>query len=194
MNLFFDVETAGKPRNWRSPASDTFNWPRMVQIAWQLYDDNRRLVESADFIIKPDGYEIPYEAERIHGISTERAREEGQDLKTVLEAFRQVIDKAEYIIAHNMNLCENVVGAEFYRKDLRNNLELNPERYCLMQESTYFCKLPGKDGRYKWPSMQEIYQKVFGARYADAHQAQIDVQACANCFYRLIDMHAIELD
>ena len=193
MYLFFDVETAGMPRNWKSPVSDTFNWPRMVQIAWQLYDNERVLLETQDFIIKPEGYEIPYEAERIHGISTERAREEGHDLKEALLAFKEVIEKAEYIIAHNMNFDEKVVGAEFIRKSIEHRL-FSSERYCTMQESTYYCKLPGKGGRYKWPTLLELHQKLFGTRFADAHQALVDAQACANCFFKLLDIEAIELD
>ena len=48
MFLFFDVESNGKPRKWNAPASDTFNWPRMVQIAWQFYDNTGVLLEADD--------------------------------------------------------------------------------------------------------------------------------------------------
>lgn len=193
MYLFFDVETAGMPRNWSSPVSDTFNWPRMVQIAWQFYDKERTLLEAKEYIIKPEGFEIPYEAERIHKISTERAKEEGADLKTVLLEFKEVIKKAEYIIAHNINFDEKVVGAEFIRKSIEHQL-FSSERYCTMRESTYYCKLPGKGGKYKWPSLSELHQKLFGVRFADAHQAMVDTQAVANCFFKLLDIEAIELD
>jgi len=36
MYLFFDAETTGIPRNYKVPASDHRNWPRLVQIAWLL--------------------------------------------------------------------------------------------------------------------------------------------------------------
>ena len=106
--LFFDVETAGMPKNWNAPASDTFNWPRMVQIAWQAYDENRMCTDARSFIIKPEGWEIPYEAEHVHKISTEKALEEGTELKTVLQEFSKAIDDAEYIIAHNLNFAERL--------------------------------------------------------------------------------------
>ena len=51
MYLFFDVETNGMPKNWNRPHTDPFNWPRMVQIAWMLFDENRKLKESYDAII-----------------------------------------------------------------------------------------------------------------------------------------------
>ena len=49
----------------------------MVQLAWQLHDLTGKLVESGNLIVQPDGYEIPYAAEKVHGISTERAKQEG---------------------------------------------------------------------------------------------------------------------
>jgi len=38
MYLFFDTETTGLPKNWKSPVSYLKNWPRVVQIAWAQYD------------------------------------------------------------------------------------------------------------------------------------------------------------
>lgn len=192
MYLFFDVETTGFPKKWNRPHTDTFNWPRMVQIAWLLYDEKRNLLEDKDFIIKPDGYEIPYEAERIHKISTDKAREEGHDLKEVLEQFADVLKRAEYVIAHNMNFDANVLGAEFYRKGI-DSLLFQSERYCTMQESTYFCKLPGKGGRYKWPTLTELHVALFGERFQGAHHAKVDTKACARCFFKLLDIEAIDI-
>lgn len=192
MYLFFDVETVGFPKKWNSPHTDTFNWPRMVQIAWVLYDKDREILERESHIIQPEGFEIPYEAERIHKISTERAREEGSELRGVLKTFAKTIDKAQYIIAHNLNFDENVVGAEFHRKSIEQRL-FSTERYCTMREGTYFCRLPGKDGRLKWPSLGELHLKLFGEKFANAHDALADTEACARCFFKLVDMEEIDI-
>ncbi len=192
MYLFFDVETTGMPRSWKAPMTDTFNWPHVVQIAWQLYDENRVLTDVQDYIIKPEGWEIPYEAERIHKISTERAKAEGQPIQKALEAFRDIIDKTTYAIAHNYDFDSKVIGAAFIRKNISHNL-FNTEYYCTMREGTWYCKIPGKGGKYKWPKLEELHQKLFGARFADAHNAAVDVQATANCFFKLLDIEAIEL-
>ena len=56
MYLIFDTETTGLPQNFNAPLSDSENWPRMVQIAWQLHDENGELIENQDYIIKPEGY------------------------------------------------------------------------------------------------------------------------------------------
>ena len=54
MYLIFDTETTGLPKNWRAPISDTENWPRCVQLAWQVHDEIGNLIESKSYIIKPD--------------------------------------------------------------------------------------------------------------------------------------------
>ena len=73
MYLIFDTETTGLPKRWDAPITDTNNWPRCIQIAWQLHDDMGKLIEHQDYLVKPEGFNIPYDAERIHGISTEIA-------------------------------------------------------------------------------------------------------------------------
>ena len=99
MYLIFDTETTGLPRNWSAPITDTDNWPRCIQIAWQLHDAMGNLIEREDYLVKPEGFNIPYDAERIHGISTELAEEQGIDLKDVLEKFNNALSKAKFIVA-----------------------------------------------------------------------------------------------
>ena len=52
MFLIFDTETTGLPKNKKLPISDTDNWPRCVQLAWQLHSSDSTLLESESFIIK----------------------------------------------------------------------------------------------------------------------------------------------
>ena len=77
MYLIFDTETTGLPKRWDAPITDTDNWPRAIQIAWQLHDAMGNCIEHQDYLIQPEGFNIPYDAEKIHGISTELAQEQG---------------------------------------------------------------------------------------------------------------------
>ena len=56
MYLIFDTETTGLPRNFNAPITDTANWPRIVQIAWQLHDEFGNLIDHKDFLVRPDGH------------------------------------------------------------------------------------------------------------------------------------------
>ena len=110
MYLIFDTETTGLPKNWKAPITDTDNWPRCVQIAWQLHDEMGELIEDQNYLIKPDDYEIPYESQKIHGISTELAIKEGASLREVLEKFNSSIKKSSFVIGHNIDFDINAVS------------------------------------------------------------------------------------
>ena len=97
MYLIFDTETTGLPKRWDAPITDTNNWPRCIQIAWQLHDDMGNLIEHQDYLVQPDGFNIPYDAERIHGISTELAQAEGIPLIDVLEKFNTALDRKSVV-------------------------------------------------------------------------------------------------
>ncbi len=183
MYLFFDTETTGLPKDYKAPASDTKNWPRMIQLAWEIYDEQGQLIESQMFIIKPVGFTIPKEVSDIHGITTERALREGNDLKTVLVQFKDALTRANALVAHNISFDEKIVGAEFYRNSMEG-IPLALRRFDTMTLSTNYCKIPGKYG-FKWPNLTELHEKLFGCAFEGAHDALTDVKACAKCFYEL---------
>ena len=122
MYLFFDTETTGLPRSWKAPVTNLNNWPRLVQLAYLCYDKNGNNISGGDHIIKPAGFIIPKEATRIHGISTEKANQEGIALLTVLGNFQTLINQAEYLVAHNIKFDEKIIGAEFLRNKMQNSV------------------------------------------------------------------------
>jgi len=183
MRLFFDTETTGLPRNYKAPASDIHNWPRMVQIAWLMLDDDGQEVASAEHIIRPDGYTIPREAANVHGITTELALAKGEALDVVLDAFAVDLGASSSLVAHNISFDERIVGAEFVRAGRPNMLETKT-RHCTMKASTNLCRLPGPYG-YKWPTLTELHMHLFGEPFTDAHNALADVRACARCYVEL---------
>lgn len=183
MYLFFDTETTGLPMNYHAPLEDLGNWPRLVQLAWLVYDKKGEKTAQGDFIIKPEGFIIPEQASGVHGITTERALAEGIDLKETLLNFADAIRENQIIIAHNMSFDEKIIGAEFLRKRILHDL-FNTIRVCTKEEATDYCQIPGNYG-YKWPRLDELHTKLFGKNFEDAHNALADVEACARCFFEL---------
>ena len=183
MYLFFDTETTGLPKNWKAPLSALDNWPRLVQIAWLQFDSEERKISERSFIIKPEGFTIPHEAAKVHGISTERAADEGVELEMVLEELADMIKVSNLIVAHNMNFDEKIIGAEFLRSEIDNAL-FETKRLCTMKASTDYCGLQGNYG-YKWPKLSELHIKLFGEDFEEAHDAAVDIRTCAKCFWEL---------
>jgi DNA polymerase III subunit alpha len=186
MYIIFDTETTGLPRNYDAPMTDLDNWPRLVQIAWQLHDAKGKLLSNNNFIVKPEGFTIPYNAEKVHGISTARALKEGHALDKVLQIFHEDVEKANYLVGHNIGFDINVVGSEFLRKQIPMKLQEKKE-LDTKDLSTDYCAIPGgKGGKYKWPTLTELHHKLFGNGFGDAHDAAYDVDATAKCFFGLI--------
>ncbi|GAB2493048.1 DNA polymerase III subunit alpha [Algoriphagus taiwanensis] len=186
MYIIFDTETTGLPRDYNAPMSDVDNWPRLVQIAWQLHDARGKLISNHNYIIRPEGFTIPYNAEKVHGISTKRALAEGHDLKEILQLFREDVVQAKFLVGHNIGFDINVVGSEYLRAEFVMPMEGKAE-LDTKDISTDFCALPGgKGGKFKWPTLTELHQKLFGVGFEDAHDAAYDVDATARCFFGLI--------
>ncbi len=183
MYLFFDTETTGLPKNWKAPVTDLNNWPRMIQIAWILCDDKGTRIESDDYIIKPENFEIPEDASKVHGISTEKAINEGVALEMVLRKFNELVEQTDFIVAHNISFDEKIIGAEFLRKKIQSDFN-RKRKLCTMQSSTNYCKLPGPYG-YKWPKLSELHIKLFGVDFDEAHDASVDINATEKCFWEM---------
>lgn len=184
MYLFFDTETTGLPRNYQAPLDDFLNWPRIVQIAWSLYDADGQHWESYSYIIRPEGFIVPAEATRIHRISHERALAEGVELRKALEHFLKDVRKASYLVGHNIDFDDKIVGSELLRLGLPNHLS-TADKLCTMRSSAGVCKISNGRGGYKWPNLTELYNFLFQTGFPEAHDAVFDVRACAECFFEL---------
>lgn len=192
MYLIFDSETTGIPHNRTAPLTDLENWPRLVQLAWQLHDNKGKLISRYNFIIKPEGFNIPFKAQQVHGISTERAQTEGHDLLKVLQLFQSDAERAALLIGHNIEFDISIIGAEFIRKGLDPQLLLSRSKLDTGVASTEFCQLPGGvGGKLKMPRLSELHEKLFGKPVQDAHDAAYDVAATARCFFGLIRSNII---
>ena len=105
------------PWRWNAPITDVANWPRLVQLAWIVYDTEKHIISKRNAIIRPEGYTIPVEAARIHGITTQVALEKGESLQEVLEEFSAEIDKAQVLVGHN-------ISCLLYTSDIRTKCSL----------------------------------------------------------------------
>ncbi|MEN8825609.1 MAG: DNA polymerase III subunit alpha [Wenyingzhuangia sp.] len=123
MYLIFDTETTGLPKNYKAPMTDTDNWPRCIQIAWQLHDGMGRVLEHDHFMIQPHGFNIPFDSEKIHGISTELAEKEGITLREGLNRFNLVLNKTKFLVGQNVTFDVNIMGAEFIRAGMLPNFK-----------------------------------------------------------------------
>ncbi len=184
MYIIFDTETTGLPKDWNAPITDVDNWPRCIQIAWQLHDEMGNLIEHEDYLIKPAGFDIPYDSERIHGISTLLATEKGVDINSVLAKFNTALGKAKFVVGQNVGFDLNIMGAEFHRAQKTTSLNTIPFLDTCTEVTASLLKLPGgRGGRFKLPTLTELHEYLFGVPFGEAHNATADVEATTRCFF-----------
>ncbi len=183
MTLFFDTETTGLPRSYTAPLTDSANWPRIVQLAWVLFDTDGAELDARCDLIRPTDYRIP--PAMIHGISHEQAARDGIALRDALTTFTAAADAATTLVAHNFEFDRNIVGAEYARLALPDPIPRR-RQICTMKTTSAYCGIPAPNGRgYKWPKLAELHQRVFKTGFEGAHDALADVRATARCYWVL---------
>lgn len=188
--VFFDTETTGKPKDYKAAYTNVENFPRITQIAISVYLESQTVgvqkIKSKAFLIKPDGWEIPKEKFFIdNGMSTEKNEAEGVPIMDALHFFKFHIQDADLLVAHNMNFDSKVLGAEMVRAGFSTGK--NIKKFCTMDATIDFCRLPfprGGNG-FKFPKLEELYKILFEKEMEGGHDALIDTEACAACYFEL---------
>lgn len=176
--LIFDVETTGlMPRGIHPAMSHKWKDCRIVQIAWEVLDDNHEIESSANYIIYPDGYTVPQSATNIHGISHEMAEEQGIPMQDVLDHLDTLLPTIQTIVAHNISFDMNVLLSEVYRQH-RSAMAQD-----LLEKTQYCTMLKGTRPGCKWPKLSELYEELFYKQPSGTlHTADADVRICREIY------------
>lgn len=182
--MYFDTETTGL-LNFKAPVDDP-SQPRVVQYAAILLDGSWNELGSVSLLRKPYGWEIPPGASTIHGINTAKAFAYGAEILAILSVFQSFAYAASQIVAHNLDFDIKMMAIEAAREKVPVVLD-GKNFLCTMRAATPICRLPGRSGGYKWPKLSEAYKMFFGEELAGAHDALVDVRACARVHRHLIE-------
>jgi DNA polymerase-3 subunit epsilon len=185
----FDTETTGLPL-WSEPSEDP-RQPHLCQFTAVMFDDQSgEETEYVDMIIKPDGWTIPAELTAIHGISQERALEEGVAEIDAARRFYKMALSAERVTGYNVDFDIRILRIAMKRAGLGDETldkfaaMLKAKKHDVMRLCTPVCKLPPTDkmmatGRkgFKSPSLTEAVKIILKEDLGDAHDARVDVLA-----------------
>lgn len=191
--IFFDTETTGLPKNWKAPMQEIDNWPRVIQLAWMVCDEEGIVLRKHSFLIKPEGWEMPTgDFWKDHGYTQQVNMVLGIPIRNALDIFISDLSECDALVSHNMDFDYNVVGAEMLRAK-SEKLGKVITKICTKTTSTNYCKLPGNYGNYKWPKLDELHRFLFNKHFENAHDALADVIACKDCFFELIKRSVITI-
>lgn len=202
--IVFDCEANGLPvskKREKVPMSVVDNWPRVIQIGIQVYNDAGLLLFACDYKIKPDGWVVPAEGwHKEHGFSTEDCEKNGVPIAMVFELLLATILQFDIntIVCHNVKFDYNVLGAEMIRYGVTTGRVMR--KICTAEMGSKVTRIPfGRDRRpwknktWKFPSLGHLYLHLFKDLFQGAHDAQADTFACAKCFFRLVELGIIVL-
>lgn len=192
--LFYDTETTGLPL-WHEPSDDP-RQPHLVQLAAALVDtETRQTVQSMDVIIRPEGWEIPDDVAKIHGITTERAQAIGVPEDLALNMLLSLWESGatpRLRAGHNESFDARIIriACKRYHDDEIADYWKSGPAECTARMAAPIVNLPPTErmlatGRNhaKTPNLGECVQHFFGETLEDAHSAMVDVQACMRVYW-----------
>lgn len=174
--LVFDTETTGLP-HWKIPSGDP-SQPHLVQLATVVCDvENRKIKQSINVIVKPDGWTIPNEVTEIHGITTEYAMEVGLPEKDVIGMFINMLG-SKTRIAHNTTFDNRIIhiGLKRFFDDKAVDKFKAGNYYCTMINLRKI--IGGKN-----PKLVDAYKYFTGKKLENAHSAMADTLACMEVYW-----------
>jgi len=195
--LFFDTETSGFIK--KDLPADHPDQAWTVQIGALLTDLEGNEIDRLNIIIKANGREINPFAEEVHGISVERADEEGIEEVEAAEKFGLLLRQACMVVGHNFDFDWKYAQHLLERNmdnlsdEARSAFYLDLPNQCTMKNKAVvkFCGLKNKLGKPKWPKLIELHDILFSESF-DAHDAFNDIIATAKCYFQLIKNGIIE--
>lgn len=188
--LIVDTETTGLP-NFKL-AADHPEQPWIVQVSARLHDDDTGdLIEAVSAVVKPDGWTIPDDVVKIHGITTERALASGRPHAEVMAEVAALMDRAHAIAAYSKIFDLKMLRGALRRAGLDDRYQQAPT-VCIMDAAKEACRIPPTDammatGRKtsKTPKLEEAYEILFGETMLNAHDADADAAAAARIYFHL---------
>jgi len=191
--LFYDTETTGLP-DWRQP-SDSATQPHIVQLAILTCDEAGGELDSHNLIVRPDGWTIPEEVTAIHGISQDRAMAVGIPEAEAVEMWLWARARAALCVAHNESFDARIMRIAMLRAGVERAFIERIENcsvFCTCTAATPIVNLPPSEKmaakgmmRPKPPKLTEAIQHFFGEELPGAHDAMVDVRACARIFFHM---------
>lgn len=193
--LIFDTETTGFPL-WTKPSHHP-GQPHLVQLTALLVDtETEEELEYCDMIIRPDGWKIKPELAALHGITQERAMDEGVPERDAALAYHRMVCLAGGVVCYGVAFDTRIMRIALLRcgfsRENIASLEGTLQTFCVQSKCTPFAKIPPTEKmlqanrrHYKTPNLAEALKVLLGEDMQDAHDSRGDVLATMKLFYWL---------
>lgn len=202
--LIADCETTGLPVSYDAPFQDVNNWPRITQLAWELCWSNGDTIKKSCELVIPDGWKFPTSDFHIaNGFNEANNLMLGKPMAELLYDLAIAMNTADVMVCHNLQYDKPIIECEMFRYNVlplavarehpfglrEEGVKLRKE--CTKLMSTPILKIPGYRGDYKWPTLAEAYQYMYGESFDKGHHAGNDVEATKQIYLWMKDMEGM---
>ena len=179
----FDCETTGLvPKDKITKENEPY-FPHIVSLSWVIYDDEDRetLVEKDEIVTCA----VPITNSFVHHI-TDEISSKGIPLECALNDFLDDVQGLDLVVAHNLSFDCKMIEVSLFRLGRQADYKKFKQipSHCSMMSNIKFCGLRNQYG-LKFPKLQELYVKLFGEEFENAHNSLADVKACLKCYLKL---------
>ena len=210
MIVAYDTETTGLWKGGLSVRHEA--QPKLCSLSALLIeetsDNTFEVKEELNVLVKPAGWviapprlpdyggltlvearskKLQLNASDIHGITHERAEEEGVDLVEALRAFNGLCVQADTLLGHNESYDNNIIlhGLSLVGRTIE--CFPNMKRVCTMMMAKDYCRLPPNfpGGDFKWPKLEEAYRHLFEREMVNAHNSLADIRQSVEVYQEL---------
>lgn len=190
----YDLESSGMLL-FEQPDRDEHQ-PHIVEAAALLVDtDTRRVVSTLSQLVRPEGWHVHEDAEKVHGISTDYAFAWGMREPLLIDVLLRMWFQAEVRIGFSEAFDSRLLRIGMKRfgrvtdKTLADWKDAPVED--VMHMATPVLQLPKADGHgFKPPKLTEAYELLTGRKRQVEHRALPDVLATLECYFAIKDRHA----
>lgn len=159
----------------------------IIQLAYNIYDNNYKIIKKVDYLINNNNGKVDYYKK----FTVEEIEEKGYKPLYVLEQLLYDMKDCKYIIGHNIDFDINKLNYYFYKYNIKCQFPLKIDT---MKLSINYVNLKMKNGRKKYPKLNELYYKLFDKKMSSkAHTADYDITITFRCFKRLLKKGIISL-
>lgn len=156
------------------------NFPKIKQICWILVDPKGAELERKNYYTS-----FPTKT------SSESGEFEVKKIHEIILQFSEALNRAHYLVAHNVAFDKNVIEGEAIRHNIQSGIK-EVLTICTMKLATTHCKLK-LNGKQKWPKLTELHEYLFNEKVEEKHEAHYDSQLCLKCFKALYNSRVIKM-
>jgi DNA polymerase III epsilon subunit-like protein len=147
--------------------------PRIIEFFGQIVDDEGTIHEELEFMCNP-GISIPEKVTEITGIKDEDVAG-AQPFATFAGQVKEIIERADAVVAHNLSYDWFVVNQEMDRNGVK--VDWPKIRICTVEETEWI-----KGFRL---NLSALHEHLFDEPFSGAHRAREDVGALTRCYLEL---------